>query len=392
MALAETPLLPRFGRTERALHWAHAAAFFGMVATGLALYLPGLSTVVGDRPLVKAVHLAVACAWMLALLVVALAGNRRALMRSAREIDRFDADDRAWLRHGGRGAPQGRFNAGQKLHAIVQAVFALLFVVSGTLLWLGERNTTFRLSGTITLHDLTSVAAVSLVLGHLWMALVWPATRPALRGMVRGAVRVDWAEEHHAKWAAAPPSPEPRKRLGRRGALAGTAVLIAGSVGSIAVVVDAADSVTGGAAAAATSTPAAAAAVPVPATPPVPPPLTGSGLQLATRADTAMRAGRTADAVVLYRAAVRRLPHRADIRTALGAALASAGEPAAGMAQLRRALRESQSSSEARFFLGVLLTQSGQRTEGHRQLRRYLREAPAGERTAVARQILASQP
>ena len=34
----------RFGRTERALHWAHAAGFLLMLATGLISYLPALST------------------------------------------------------------------------------------------------------------------------------------------------------------------------------------------------------------------------------------------------------------------------------------------------------------------------------------------------------------
>ena len=49
--------VPRFGATERAVHWVHAAAFFALLATGLALYLPVLASVVGDRPLLKAVHL-----------------------------------------------------------------------------------------------------------------------------------------------------------------------------------------------------------------------------------------------------------------------------------------------------------------------------------------------
>ena len=43
---------------------------------------------------------------------------------------------------------------------------------------------------------------VSLVLlvGHLYLALIHPATRHALRGMTVGTVREDWARRHHAKW------------------------------------------------------------------------------------------------------------------------------------------------------------------------------------------------
>ncbi len=189
---------PRFDATERLLHWVHALAFFVLLASGLVLYLPSLSDALGNRPLAKDVHLITALAWLAALLLIGLLGNRRALGRDRREIERFDADDLAWLR--GRPAPQGRFNAGQKAHAILQAALAVLFTVSGVLLWLGERNTRFRLDGTIVLHDGAMFAAVALVLGHLFLALVWPTTRPALRGMVRGDVDARWAQEHHAKW------------------------------------------------------------------------------------------------------------------------------------------------------------------------------------------------
>ncbi|HEX8102601.1 MAG TPA: hypothetical protein VF533_08320 [Solirubrobacteraceae bacterium] len=42
----------------------------------------------------------------------------------------------------------------------------MLFVVSGVLLWPGERNTALRLPGTIAVPDLTALAAGALVAGH----------------------------------------------------------------------------------------------------------------------------------------------------------------------------------------------------------------------------------
>jgi formate dehydrogenase subunit gamma len=188
----------RFSRTERALHWVHASAFFVLLGSGLVLYLPSLAAEVGRRPLVKDVHLLTALAWAVALLAVLVLGDRRALRATARELDVFDADDRRWLR--GRPAPQGRFNAGQKLNAALTAAFAVLFAVSGALLWLGERDTRFRFDSTIVLHDVVTYVSVALLAGHLYLAVVHPATRHALRGMTLGTVRKDWAREHHAKW------------------------------------------------------------------------------------------------------------------------------------------------------------------------------------------------
>jgi formate dehydrogenase subunit gamma len=194
----ETGRVPRFGPTLRVLHWVHAAAFVILLGSGLCLYLPTLSEAVNRRPLLKSIHVYTAVAWMVALVLVVAFGNRRELLRAAHEIDRFDADDRAWLR--GRRAPQGWLNAGQKLNAIITAAFAVLFVISGFFLWYGERDTRFRLPNALLVHDWLMYVSFFLFVGHLFLSLVYPKTRHALSGMTRGWVDEDWALEHHRKW------------------------------------------------------------------------------------------------------------------------------------------------------------------------------------------------
>ena len=54
--------------------------------------------------------------------------------------------------------------------------------------------------GTVLLHDALLYASLALLLGHLYLALIHPATRHALRGIVLGTVREDWAREHHGRW------------------------------------------------------------------------------------------------------------------------------------------------------------------------------------------------
>jgi formate dehydrogenase subunit gamma len=190
----------RFSRTERALHWVHASAFFVLLGSGLVLYLPSLSEWVGQRPVVKAVHIDTAIVWVLALALVVLVGDRRGLRKTLRELDSFDADDRLWLKR--VPAPQGRFNAGQKVSAALTAAFALLFAGSGLLLWLGERDARFRFESTIVLHDGLMWISLVLLVVHLHLAVLNPATRHSLRGMTRGSVRASWAARHHRKWLA----------------------------------------------------------------------------------------------------------------------------------------------------------------------------------------------
>ena len=191
-------MVRRFGATERALHWVHASGFLVMLATGLILYLPVLSEAVARRNLVKNVHLFAAVAWALAIAVVLVLGDRRRLAADWREIESIDADVRRWLR--GRRVRQGRFNAGQKVNAILTAAFAVLFVVSGFFLWLGERDHRFLFDGTGVVHETLTLVSVALLTGHLYLALIHPSTRHALRGMTTGEVREDWAREHHPKW------------------------------------------------------------------------------------------------------------------------------------------------------------------------------------------------
>jgi len=190
--------LVRFSRTERALHWAHASAFLVLLASGLCLYLPALAELVGRRPLLKDVHVYTALVWISALALVVLAGDRRRLLATAREIDRFDTDDLDWLR--GRRASQGRLNAEQKINAIVTAAFAVLFAVTGFFLWYGDRDHAFRLKNALLVHDWLMYISFFLLLGHLYLSLINRSTRHSLSGMTRGWVREDWARQHHRKW------------------------------------------------------------------------------------------------------------------------------------------------------------------------------------------------
>src|SRR5215207_6246849 len=114
MALAErapgriaTGRVRRFGRTERALHWLSAAAFASLTVTGLVLWLPFLATLVNDRPLMKAIHLWSAGGLAAGIAAVVVLGDRRSLRRTARQVDRFDRHDRAWLKGAPRRAVRG---------------------------------------------------------------------------------------------------------------------------------------------------------------------------------------------------------------------------------------------------------------------------------------------
>jgi len=231
-AVSPLPRVARFGASERRLHTIHGVAFVVMLLTGLVLYLPFLAQIFSSRPIAKGIHLVAAGAWLTALALLVILGDRAAMRRTRRDIERFDDADLLWLRTRGS-APAGRFNAGQKLHAIAQAVLAVLFTVSGALLWLGERNTSLRLPGTIALHDFSMIVAGGLVAGHVWIAMS-AGRSGSLEGIRRGTVTANYAARHHPRWVPDPPS-----RAARPGSvcLALAAVVIGAGIAGTASVV-----------------------------------------------------------------------------------------------------------------------------------------------------------
>ena len=185
----------RFSKTERAIHWVNALGFFFLLVTGLILYLPVLSVAVGRRQFIQEIHFWGGVGWVSSLLIVAVLGDRRGLLRTARELDVFEREDVNWLTHR---VPRGqaRFNAGQKLNFALVCVLLVAFYVSGVDTIVAGTHHNLIFGG----HKLGTIAICVLVAGHLYMALVNPTTRAALSGMLTGKVDREWARRHYPRW------------------------------------------------------------------------------------------------------------------------------------------------------------------------------------------------
>jgi formate dehydrogenase subunit gamma len=192
-------LVLRFTRSERAFHWLVAGAFFVLLITGVLMGHRGTF-----HDVMYAGHLTSMGLLVIGLALITVRGDRRALSQSRRELSRLDALDREWLarvpasvfRHSPE-TPAGRFNAGQKLNFMLVSVFLAALFVSGIgLLITGSHpvNPAFKAA-----HVAAAYLAFVLVLGHLYMALVNPSTRPALRGMISGKVDAAWVRKHHER-------------------------------------------------------------------------------------------------------------------------------------------------------------------------------------------------
>ena len=180
-------LVRRFKVPTRLVHWSLSVFFILLLLTGLTNFVPELKTIhIGGARLFAWAHVALGFA--------------------------NGPDDTRWLRHqlarlirrGGSEPPVAKFNAGQKLNALLSAAATAGLLGTGVIL--GINYITKRVFSTVfvadvfPLHTWLALAFIPVLLGHLYLALINPSTREALRGMTSGSVRRDWARRHHPGW------------------------------------------------------------------------------------------------------------------------------------------------------------------------------------------------
>lgn len=207
--MKEEPRILRFVLAERLSHWLYAALFIIAFISGLLMWIPATRAwMAGARQAVTHYHGGAGLLMVVVPAVLFLILDRRRLAGDVREIDLWDADDRRWFwaaargrtLRGGEMPPQGRFNAGQKANAVLVAVMALGFVVTGSMLEGKEHLPAWLVSRALWLHDFLTVAGIALLMGHLAHVFLTRHGRDSLRAMVEGTLSEETARDRHLKW------------------------------------------------------------------------------------------------------------------------------------------------------------------------------------------------
>jgi len=193
--------LQRFNPTERIFHWAFAVPVLLMATSGGMIILASLgiiSTISKEELLF--LHTRIGFVLIILPVLVYLLGDRRTLQRNLGEIFRFSTSDRRWLamnfisliKSEVELPPEGKFNGGQKVNAMMMMALLLTLCVSGL--------TMLLLKGALVanvFHVFAFVLFTALLPGHLYLATINPSTRHALKGMTRGYVDASWLQHHH---------------------------------------------------------------------------------------------------------------------------------------------------------------------------------------------------
>jgi len=203
------------------LHWFNAFVWLVELATGGALisspyfriaptwYIETLTAMFGSRANLLRFHIAIGVTWAVVFLVYGIFGFRTYLKMEVlqREVG-LDRDDLRWLRvrllrmlNRTREPlpPQGIYNAGQKLFAVLVYLMIPVIMVTGLIM-------AFHLIGTaavewaIVLHFAAVGLVISGLIVHVYMGAVFPEEKAAFFSMITGTVNELYAYRHHFKW------------------------------------------------------------------------------------------------------------------------------------------------------------------------------------------------
>ena len=194
---AEPPIL-RFDRRERTLHWVNATLFGVLMLTGAALYAGPISTLVGNREVVRTVHVYSGLLLPIPLLLAVLGRRGQRLRADLGRLNRWSHDDARWFRRRHRHeVALGKFNPGQKLNAAFIAGAAVVMLATGSIMkWFDLFPLDWRTGATFA-HDWFAFGIWIAVLGHIAFAL---RDGDALDSMLNGSVPAAWARKKAPLW------------------------------------------------------------------------------------------------------------------------------------------------------------------------------------------------
>lgn len=203
------------------LHWFNAIVWAVELATGSALivapdyrfmpnwYLTMMAELAGGRANLLRIHISIGIVWTIVFLVYAIFGWRHYLHTEVlRKEVGIDQDDIDWLRirllrllgqSNEELPPQGAYNAGQKLYALLVYSMVPIIMITG---WIMAFHLigTFAVQWAMLIHFLAAGLVVSGLMVHVYMGAVFPEEKPAFYSMITGTVDELYAYRHHFKW------------------------------------------------------------------------------------------------------------------------------------------------------------------------------------------------
>ena len=203
----EKRTVKRYSKTGIIYHWVFSSLVMILVITGLEMFIPGKSA--GGGYAVGIVHRAAAALFLAVPLVYSILSYRTAA-RFLKETFSWGQDDLRWFRRApdyyfggpGKSMPdQPRLNTGQKMWQVELCGTAVIFFITGAIMWLFRSAIAINIyQWLLFLHGTAFIIFLLMLIVHIYMSVFHPRMRGAYYSMIDGKVSSSYAKEHHRKW------------------------------------------------------------------------------------------------------------------------------------------------------------------------------------------------
>lgn len=207
----------RFGRTvvhrgellrhpvyTRVLHWSVAIAFVLSLLSGFGIYSPWLyrwlTPLFGGGPMTRFLHPWFGLAFTIAFFFQFL--NWFVPMQWTSADSRWMRRVKSYVSNQAKQEPNDTpfFNGGQKVYFWVIAGSAVLFLLTGFLLWFDDAIPRWVVAVSYVLHDIAALVMLAGFIIHIYEGTA--AAPGTFRSMTDGTVTHEWARTHHPAWFA----------------------------------------------------------------------------------------------------------------------------------------------------------------------------------------------
>ena len=226
-------MIRRHSRSAIFMHWFNAICWIFLLFSGFALLVGEMQPVgqwwidlwhgvFGGRGLLVA-HLVVGSVWVIVYALYVLLFSRREVIPFLREVTTFYVkSDLEWCMKKGLWLvlgpkmtrklgvdptlpPQGFYNAGQRMVAVVAVIASIGLAVTGVVMGLFSGNVEYAVSENVLqwcifIHFCCAGVMAILLPVHIYMAALAPGEGPALRSMFTGFVPEKHIEHHNPIW------------------------------------------------------------------------------------------------------------------------------------------------------------------------------------------------
>ena len=197
----------------RVLHWTVAISFILSLLSGFAIYSPWLyrwlAPLFGGGAMTRFLHPWFGLVFNIAFFFQFL--NWFAPMQWTAADRRWTKRLRAFVTNREKLEPPetGFFNAGQKAYFWMIAVSAILFLITGILMWFDDVVPRWAVAVSYVVHDIAALVMLAGFIIHIYEGTA--AAPGTFRSMIDGTVSRAWAWTHHPAWYAEVTGRDPRE-------------------------------------------------------------------------------------------------------------------------------------------------------------------------------------